>query len=212
MFFAINSFAQNIKVAIVGQTTHALNYSDGKFLGVVAKNYQCVFEQLPYTIEYQVLPYARLLKWLKKGEVDIGLPLFQSALRDEIAHFTLPVVNIPVEIYSQKPIDDKTKLDQLSVVLARSSAMKEVAYQYNMKPFEVNNWLQAIKMVKYGRHDAMLIPAVLADGFDPKLLKGLFSKLITTTETAMYISKQTKNKDEVLTQLNLAIKNCVTSK
>ncbi len=206
-----NSFAQNIKVAVIEYAYKAIGFSDGKLTGDLADKFQCILDKLPYTLEFQILPYARLLKSVKEGTIDMGLPLIKSNARDEIALFTLPVVYVPFELYSQKPINDKAKLHQLRVVFARSSAVVNIAKKYNMQPYEVNDWQQAVKMVQYGRQDAVLIPAAIASSFDSKFFAGLNSQVIDTFPAAIYVSKQSQNKDELVKEINLATKSCLAS-
>jgi len=211
IFMCINASALTIKMAVVSNTENALNFTDGKFSGELASKYQCVIDALPYSIEFYVLPYARLLKMLKAGSIDVGLPLSKSETRSEFAQFTLPLTSITIDLYSQKPLNDKTKYNQLTVVFSRSSAVKPIADKYNMTSYEVNGWQQAIKMVAHGRHDAAFIPTIIADGFDKKIFQGLYRQSSGVLQTSMYVSKKSQYKDELVEKINIETKNCLAA-
>jgi len=207
----INTSAQTIKMAVVSNTENALNFTKGKFFGELAIKYQCVIDALPYSIEFYVLPYARLLKMLKAGDIDVGLPLSKSDTRSEFSQFTLPITSVTIDLYSQKPLNDKTKYNQLTVVFSRSSAVKSIADKYNMMSYEVNGWQQAIKMMAHGRHDAAFIPTIIADGFDKKIFQGLYRQSVGTLQTSMYVSNKSQYKDKLVKQINIETKSCLAA-
>lgn len=57
------------------QHSEAVRLEVGGLAGNLAVDYQCVFERSDYSVDYELVPQARLLKMLELGKFDAGTPL-----------------------------------------------------------------------------------------------------------------------------------------
>lgn len=210
-------FSETLSVGIATQHSEAVRLEVGGLAGNLAVDYQCLFERSDYSVEYELVPQARLLKMLESGRLDVGIPLVKIDHLDDYAVFTNTIEQVPFHVYSKREIDLAAKdLSGYSFAVVRTASrggLGSIADTANFK--EVTTWLQALELARKGRyHGADILGPVLAnlanlapDKFD-ELIKQDFGSVSVST----YVSKARKNYETLIEQLNKNIDICLAQK
>lgn len=200
--------AAEIRIGIADQHGSALKLKDGRFAGVLAKAFQCPLDRSGLNLEMLLMPHARVMLQLERGEIDIAMPLVQLDRRDQYANFSKPLFEIEFALFSQKPINPEQDLSDYTFTVLRSSAAVALVQQRNGNIIEVNSWTQALELARLGRFDGAVVamPGVAnipAEGFE-----GLQRFLFDWLPIGFYVSQAIPNSDELRQQLNTAIDAC----
>lgn len=199
-----------LKVGIADQHYESLRLENGRLIGNLAEPYQCVMQDADYSIKYYVLPQVRVLNLLKSGGLDIGLPLVQQPDRDEYAVFAQPILSPPFHLYSNQDIDTSGDLSAYTFTVVRSAARGGKEYlQRNPNFIEVNEWSHALAMAQANRADGAVIPAPVIRSLPAKKFEGLKKLDFGSIPLSMYVSRQSPDANEILSQLNASIDSCL---
>ncbi|MDJ0832078.1 MAG: hypothetical protein QNJ69_01060 [Gammaproteobacteria bacterium] len=199
-----------LKVGIANQHYDSLRLENGKLVGNLAEPYQCVVDDLAYSISYYVLPQIRVLNLLQSGGLEVGIPLVHAPERDEYAMFAQPLLWPPFHLYAKDDIDTSGDLSGYTFTVVRSAARGGKEYLARNPNFiEVNEWSHALAMAQFGRADGAVIPAPVIKSLPPKRFEGLKKQDFGAIPLSMYVSKQSANAHEILRDLNASIELCL---
>ena len=199
-----------LKVGIANQHYDSLRLENGKLVGNLAEPYQCVVDDLTYSVKYYVLPQIRVLNLLQTGGLDVGIPLVQQPDRDVYAMFAEPLLWPPFHLYTKKDIDTSGDLSGYTFTVVRSAARGGKEYLARNPNFiEVNEWGHALSMAQFGRADGAVIPAPVIKSLPAKRFEGLKKQDFGSIPLSMYVSRQSANTHEILSHLNASIQHCL---
>lgn len=201
--------ADTITIGVADGNFEALGVKNGMFVGSLSEIYQCTIDNSGLNYNIRVFPHARILYKLKRGEIDLGLPLVKMSNRDEFAVFASPMLDAPFLLYSSEQLADSGDLSDYTFVIRRSTASKDLIVARNAQYEEVSSWRQALLLAKVKRYDGAVIPAVIARSFDDEDFDGLYESNFGSIPVSIYVSQQIDNTEKLLESLNLAIKGCV---
>ncbi len=214
LLFSSPVFSETLSVGIATQHSEAVRLEVGDLAGNLAVDYQCIFERSDYSVEYELVPQARLLKMLESGRLDVGIPLVKVDHRDDYAVFTNTIEQVPFHLYSKREIDLAAKdLSRYSFAMVRSASrggLGSIADTANFK--EVTTWLQALELARIGRYDGAVIPEPVVANLAPDKFDGLIKQDFGSVSVSTYVSKARKNYETLIEQLNKNIDICLAQK
>ena len=163
------------------------------------------FEHIPY-------PYARILHSLKTGQLDVGLIFKNSTLVDHV-NYIGPVSKSKVVVLtnSLRSITTYADLSNLNAIAVIRSANYEHKFDNDnsLRKVPVENYAQAINMLKLGRVDGVVGSVIGLDyqlriqSIDVNILTNAY--VLGEKEWWLHLSKNTMFKNIEL-QLRLAVK------
>ena len=206
---SFQALSADVIVGVGDQNQEALGFENGRFVGSLANHYQCVFDNSGLSFDIRLLPQARLLLLLKRGELSMGLPLVKLESRDEFAVFTRLMFDTPFVLYSRKDIKIDHDLSDYTFTLLRDSASIELATKRKAKFKGVTSWTQALELARLGRYDGAIIPAVIIENLGEEYFEGLNKLDFGTLPVSMYVSRQIDNTESLVEKLNAAIDACL---
>ena len=89
--FSLSLFADSKRPHVIGVfegIDREIAVEDGELVGRFAPYYQCVFGRVQGDFQFVEMPLAQMLYRLEKGRISAGLPMVQTAERDEYADFS----------------------------------------------------------------------------------------------------------------------------
>jgi ABC-type amino acid transport substrate-binding protein len=206
--FSIQSHATEISVGVGDANRSAVKVENGRLVGSLAKLYQCPFDKSGFTFNLRLLPQARVLLGLQRGDLSLGMPLVKLNHRDDYAVITKPMMDIRFVLYTRKDIKVTSDLSAYNFTVLRSSASIDLVAQHNAQFTEVSSWTQALELARLGRFDGAVIPAVVLKDLAAEDFAGLRQLDFGSLPLSMYVSKQIDNTEEIVQRLNAAIDLC----
>ena len=200
--------AAELTVGVANQHKSALDVSNGRFIGLFADEFQCPLEKAELAFELIVMPHARVLLQLERGEIDIAMPLVRLDRRDQFAAFARPLVRVEFALFSQRPIDPAGDLSNYNFTALRSTASVDLVQQHNGNVTEVSSWPQALELARRGRYDGAVIPLASITNLPAQNFEGLIQTAFGSLPLSFYVSRATYNSDVLLQRLNRAIEAC----
>ena len=209
---------ETIRVSSPAPTAYA-QIKEGSLVGPSIEIMSLIFNELGITVKPVPLPWARAIEYLKTGEIDAIVPIFDSDERSRFAKFSIVFDLVETRVFTRKgKFDDFTTWDDLKghqgiVVRGRSEGIKFDNYvAENLKLEEINSLEQVIRMIMMGRVDYGIDKYYDIIAESKKL--GLFEKIafmpvsISTNESFIGISKKSPflkylpQINEIIKQLN----------
>lgn len=200
--------AAEITIGIADQHKAALDIHDGRFTGTLAAKFQCPLDRSGLEIKMIWVPHARLLLQLRRGEVDIGMPLIRLDERDVYAEFAQSLMPIEFALFSKQPIALDADLSKHSFVILRSTASSALVKKRNGNVVEVSSWSQALELARLGRYDGAVIPLAVIPNLAPGSFTGLIQSSFASLPISFYVSRAIDNTETLLQRLNDAIDAC----
>jgi ABC-type amino acid transport substrate-binding protein len=207
IFFQAN--AADVTVGLGDQNRDAIRLENGRLVGSLAKIYQCTLDKSGLSYDISVLPQARVLHLLERGELSLGLPLVEVLSRNEFAQFTHPMLDVPFVLYTRKEINVSDDLSAYTFTVLRSSASMDLVVERNAQFKEVTSWTQALALARLGRFDGAVIPVPVLGRLEAENFAGLNQLDFGSIPVSIYVSRQINNTDELVRRLNAAIDACV---
>ena len=207
IFFQAN--AADVTVGLGDQNRDAIRLENGRLVGSLAKIYQCTLDKSGLSYDISVLPQARVLHLLERGELSLGLPLVEVPSRNEFAQFTHPMLDVPFVLYTRKEINVSDDLSAYTFTVLRASASMDLVVERNAQFKEVTSWTQALALARLGRFDGAVIPVPVLGRLDAENFAGLNQLDFGSIPVSIYVSRQIDNTDELVRRLNAAIDACV---
>jgi ABC-type amino acid transport substrate-binding protein len=214
-----------ISIGLSTDIKEALNYDIEQkiFKGILSEKYQCVIDKINTKYSIELYPVARLFHRLKLGKVDIALPSSQVKSRDKFAHYTNNLFTLEHDIFYHQSLGKltlselKSRTNEINFVTKRATyATKTVQHIFNpfnngklLKIHEVNDWNTSLKFVAMKRAQVTIIPKMVYQQLNKKIISELFKIPLEPFKISMYISKQSKNHQQLLKNINTAIKHCL---
>ncbi|MBU2954053.1 transporter substrate-binding domain-containing protein [Marinobacter sp. F3R08] len=210
VFVSFLAFPASQKPHIVGVfegIKREIAVSDGQLVGRFAPYYQCVFDRVEADVRFIEMPLAQMLHQLNKGGIAIGLPLVQTADRDEYADFGGLLFQTE---YVYLLLDDLPPLASLKGVryaFVRRFVADQLLQGENPQVTHVSGWGQAVEMLKRRRVDVVVLPWVMIDLYMADYPEPHYERTAAWVDLSMYISHAVS--DGRLTEdLRQAIREC----
>ena len=197
--------AELVTVGVSDGNAGVLDIVDGRFAGTLANLYQCAFDGVDLEIEFRRYPHARILHNLETGEIDVGLPLVKVSDRDLYAVFPRGLLQVKFLLYSRQKIDPDTDLAGFAFTVRRATASKDLVIDRGGRYEEVSDWEQAVKLAQIGRFDGVVIPELIANGIPAENYEGMRRALFGSVPLALYVSKQSPRRDDLVARFDRAI-------
>ena len=180
---------------------------NGELVGRFAPYYQCVFSRVESDFQFVEMPLAQMLYRLEKGGIFAGLPMVQTAERDEYADFGGLLFQTE---YVYLLLQDLPPLDSLSglrFAFVRQFVGDKLLRGADPVVIPVSDWSQAVEMLKRGRVDVVVLPWVLIDFYMKGFDQPYYDRTAAWVDLSMYISHRAE--DGGLTEnLRKAIRKC----
>lgn len=184
-----------------------ISVSDGQLVGRFAPYYQCVFSRVDADFRFVEIPLAQMLYQLDKGGIAAGLPLVQTADRDEYADFgglLFQTEYVYLMLADLPPLDSLTGLRYAFV---RRFVGDQLLRGERPHVIHVSDWGQAVEMLKRGRVDVVVLPWVLVDTYLDGYEGEYFERTAAWVDLSLYVSHSVS--DSGLTEdLREAIREC----
>lgn len=155
-----------------------------------------------------MLPQARVLLLLERGDIHLGLPLVRLDDRDEFAIFTRKFMDISFALYTRKNFELTDNLSGYNFSVMRASASVDLVAQRGAVYTEVSSWLQALELARLDRFDGAVIPKVVLDGLPAESFGGLRQLDFGSIPLSFYVSRAVDNAEDLARRLNAAIDQC----
>ena len=180
---------------------------DGELVGRFAPYYQCVFSRVQGDFQFVEMPLAQMLYRLEKGGISAGLPMVQTAERNEYADFGWLLFQTE---YVYLLLQDLPPLDSLSglrFAFVRQFVGDKLLRGADPQVTHVSDWGQAVEMLKRGRVDVVVLPWVLIDIYMKGYDKPYFDRTAAWVDLSRYISHRLDNSD-LTEELRNAMRKC----
>ena len=159
--FVISTHAseKNIEIRTIGFPPFGINHQ-GELSGIFYDLANLVIENAGYTANNQISPYARIIKEIKVGKIDLTI-MFRHGELDPYVQYIAPLpahktVIIGLQDSSFKSMAD---LSGKKVTYLRGSKFSyKIANDKTIIKYPVKNFIQGIKMLNAGRVDAIIGP------------------------------------------------------
>ena len=204
----LSTSAAETRIGIANQHKSALDVKNGRFTGVLAQAFQCPLDRSGLSFDMLMMPHARVLLQLKRGEIDIAIPLVQVDRRDQYATFSKPLLEVEFALFSLKPVNQEQDLSNYTFTVLRSTASVDLVKQRNGKVIEVSSWPQALELARLGRYDGAVIPLASIANLPAENFEGLQQFEFGWLPIGFYISQAIPKRVELLQKLNAAIDAC----
>lgn len=157
--FTCHAQPQLVNIGSIGLAPYGID-NDGELSGI----YHDLANEIAINAGYQtnsiVAPYARIIKSLKHGDIDIAIMFRNPALEGYVEYIgALPskktvVIGVPGnEVHNIQELQGKT-----ITYLRGAQFSEEIDNDESIKKLLVANYMLGIKMVLAGRADAIIIP------------------------------------------------------
>ncbi|EMP57479.1 hypothetical protein MSNKSG1_00691 [Marinobacter santoriniensis NKSG1] len=179
---------QAVRIGVVEGIPREIAVSEGHLVGRFSSFYNCVFDSLSMPLRFQKMPLAQILYQLKKGRLDVGLPLVQTEERDEYAEFGGRLFQTE---YVYLLLDNLPPLDQtpgLTYSFIRRFVGEQLLLGEGAKMLAVSEWKQAVDMLKLGRADVVIIPWVLLQPLMSDFKGQYFVRPAVWVDISLYVS------------------------
>ena len=206
---SITANAAVVTVGVGDQNREALSVKNGRLVGSLAKTYQCALDNSNLNYQLRVLPQARVLHQLERGQLDLGLPLVKLSHRDNFAIFTHPMRDVEFHLYTRNNIEVSDDLSGFTFVVLRASASIDLVVDRNARFKEVTSWTQALSLARLGRFDGAVIPRVVINNLAADNFAGLTKLEFGSIPLSMYVSKNIDDSEELALLMNHAIMACL---
>ena len=134
------------------------------------------------------MPLARILFQLEKGELAIGLPLVQTADRDQYADFGGRLFQTEYVYLFLEQYPPLRQVSGLRYAFVRRFIGNQFLQGDNASAVMVAEWKQAVDMVKLGRADVVVLPAVLIDHLMAGYEKPFYVRTAAWVDLSLYVS------------------------
>ena len=198
----------DIRGGIGDRSRTAVRVENGELVGSLAALYKCALHKTGLKFDFSPLPQARLLLELRRGELDLGLPLVRRKDRDEYAIFTRTLLNAPFHLYTRESVTKADDLSGYTFAVLRSSASIDLVVKRNAKFMEVDSWSQALELARMGRLDGAVVPEPVISNVHSERFADLRRIDFGSLPTSMYVSKVIANSSGLVQSLNSAILEC----
>lgn len=159
--FSLSLFADSKRPHVIGVfegIDREIAVEDGELVGRFAAYYQCVFGRVQGDFQFVEMPLAQMLYRLEKGRISAGLPMVQTAERDEYADFGGLLFQTE---YVYLLLQDLPPLDSLSglrFAFVRQFVGDKLLRGADPQVIHVSDWGQAVEMLKRARVDVVVLP------------------------------------------------------
>ena len=208
--FSLSLFADSKRPHVIGVfegIDREIAVEDGELVGRFGPYYQCVFSRVQGDFQFVEMPLAQMLYRLEKGGISAGLPMVQTAERDEYADFGGLLFQTE---YVYLLLQDLPPLDSLSglrFAFVRQFVGNKLLRGADPQVIHVSDWGQAVEMLKRARVDVVVLPWVLIDTYMKGYDKPYFDRTAAWVDLSMYISHRLDDSD-LTEDLRKAIRKC----
>ncbi len=202
------SGATEIRIGVADQHKAALDIDNGRFTGSLARKFQCPLDRLGLEFELITMPHARVLLQVKRGEIDVAMPLVRVDQRDRYAAFAKALMSVEFAVFSKEQIEPTEDISHLGFAALRSTASIDLVKMRGGSATEVNSWLQALELARLGRYDGAVIPLAVLVNLPAESFSGLNRTTFGSLPISFYISRAIDNSDDLLQRFNTAIEAC----
>lgn len=201
------SAAQVIRVGVAEGMVGVLDYTDGGLTGTLSDLYQCVMEGAGQEIQYVPTPLRRGLFYLSRGEVDVLIPLAQTAERDDMARFGGELFSAEYVYVTLDDYSDITDTHGLSYGILRGFVGKVFIPATASWVEEVSSWDQLLPMLKLRRIDVAVMPALLVKRLLGDRIGDVHVQDAGKLPVSLYLSSALEH-TEVADQIMEAVETC----
>ncbi|MCK7549249.1 transporter substrate-binding domain-containing protein [Marinobacter koreensis] len=198
---------QVVRVGVVEGIPREIAVDQDHLVGRFSPFYHCVFESLDQQFSFRQMPLAQILYQLKKGRLDVGLPLVQTEERDQYADFGGRLFQTE---YVYLLLEDLPPLEQtfgLTYSFIRRFVGEQLLLGEGAKMLAVSGWKQAVDMLKLGRADVVILPWVLLDPLMADFEGQYFVRSASWVDISLYVSHSTEEKG-LAEKLRASVRRC----
>ncbi len=181
--------------------------SEGQLVGRFSPYYRCVFDQVDADVQFVEMPLAQMLYQLRAGGIAVGLPLVQTADRDEYADFGGLLFQTEYVYLMLKDLPPLANTNGLTYAFVRRFVGNQLLQGENPAVFPVSNWGQAVEMLKLGRADVVVLPWVLVDKYLEDYQGDYFVRTAAWVNLSLYVSHALGD-SQFTNDLRRAIRRC----
>lgn len=199
--------SQTVRVGVVEGIPREIAVSQGHLVGRFSSFYNCAFDSLGGRLRFQEMPLAQILYQLKKGRLDVGLPLVQTEERDQYADFGGRLFQTE---YVYLLLEDLPPLEQtfgLTYSFIRRFVGEQLLLGEGAKMLAVSGWKQAVDMLKMGRADVVILPWVLLEPLMADFEGQYFVRSASWVDISLYVSHSTEEKG-LAEKLRASVRRC----
>lgn len=198
-------------------TQLSANYLDGlpntikiendRFTGAMGKLINCTIESAELDSSFAPENINKLLDQLATAEVDFSTAIVRTDERDQYATPTSPILTLEAILLSMEP-QESNRVGGQVVAVARGSSYSERLTQQGARIKYAESYVDAIQMLIDQQVTAALVPRAVINANDISEAERFYSSVFAEDEIVFYVSKQSKNYQLVLDQLNHGLNIC----
>ncbi|PKG85366.1 hypothetical protein CXF85_07195 [Colwellia sp. 75C3] len=186
---------------------------DEKCQGVAVNVLANITKKIHYPVEILPLPYARIIRSLDIGTLDLALIFKNNILADSVDYMgPVSLSKVIVLTAIDAPIHEYSELKNLTAIAVIRNAQFEHKFDQDesLNKVSVESYSQAVKMFNRGRVDAVIGSLVgldyelRAQNLNLKMLDSAFH--LGNKEWWLHVSNKTSN-HHILSQLSVAVKS-----
>lgn len=212
LFLTLNSskmvYSQEVLAIFPSGIEDSISFNGTQLTGKYSSYLACVFSDSTYTFHFQAWPISRMENGLDTKLDNIYLAMVQNDLRDKVAEFSEPLLEITLVLMSYKENLILEDLDELLISTARdsNSAKYLTGLGFNIDP--VDSYASAILKTKNRRSDVALVPKEVLELMPQHYSKNLHISNWKKQHVGIYVPMANKNRTQLLSILNEKIRGC----
>lgn len=205
MAFSVSATEREIRVGVGLEFADIISPEHGRLEGELAEPYSCLLNESGFSIDFVVLPLARLVHELRLGNVTVGLPLVHEPSRDEFATLGDTVIDSSYLRVSLPSNTAEPDAQDVRYAYIRGFAGKTILKGLGGPTYAVSSWEQAIEMLRRQRADFVLITQKTFGAMTANSDERFIVEKVRNLSVAFYVSNDAP---EVLKALNAANARC----
>lgn len=204
----------NYVLGINRSTSGGFYFEQGQLKGVYGEKLQCALNKIDISLNYKVLPVARLELLLQNGEVDVGVGLVTTQERNAYASYSKSLLDVKFLFIqsSQKNILLQHQLSNQKVAVMTESNSVDLAHEFGSEPYQVNSYEQIVQMVAKNRISGAIVPSAVYYSLDKVTQQQLQYYAIKEYAVGFYVSNKSKAHQLLMDSLNKAVSFCLQTK
>ncbi|GLS90450.1 hypothetical protein GCM10007916_15170 [Psychromonas marina] len=167
--FSVNASGDNIEIRTIGFPPYGIN-TQAELSGIYYEMANILVSGAGYAPQNRVAPYARIIKEMKFGVIDLTI-MFRYPELEEYVEYIAPLPSIKTVVMGLQG-NNFTNIESLTnkkiAYLRGAKFSDEIDNNVSIIKYPINNYAQGVKMLAAGRADAII------GALDPILRSALY--------------------------------------
>jgi len=155
--FSVNASEKPLKIGTLAVAPYGIN-TEGDLSGIYYDLANLIVSNAGYSSNNKVTPYARIVKDIKLGKIDLTIIFKIPALEDYVDYVVaLPSKKVVVMGLQGASFKDISDLSGKKIVHIRGAKFNEqIDHDKSIQKYQVSDYTRGVKMLIAGRADAII--------------------------------------------------------